>query len=327
MRYPASEKLEIIRLVERSSLSMRRTLAQLGIPRSTFYNWYNRYLEGGPEGLEDRKPRPRKVWNKVPDDITTAVVDLALEEPELSPRELTITFTETRRYFLSEATVYRLLKARDLITSPAYILMKAADEFQHKTTAPNQLWQTDFTYFKVIGWGWFYLSTVLDDFSRYILAWKLCTTMTATDVSDTLDIALKATGLNQVRVRHRPRLLSDNGPSYVSGELAKWLAGQGMVHTRGRPYHPMTQGKIERWHRSLKNQILLENYYLPGQLKQRIGQFVTHYNTRRYHESLNNLTPEDVYLGRGQVILTQREKIKRATIETRRRLHRQAMAA
>ena len=205
--------------------------------------------------------------------------------------------------------------------------MKAANHFQHKTTAPNQLWQTDFTYFKVIGWGWFYLSTVLDDFSRYILAWKLCTTMTATDVSDTLDMALQAADLKQVRVRHRPRLLSDNGPSYVSGKLATWLEDQGMAHTRGRPYHPMTQGKIERWHRSLKNQILLDNYYLPGQLELRIGQFVTHYNTRRYHESLNNLTPEDVYFGRGHAILSEREKIKRATMQARRTLHRQAMAA
>ena len=327
MRYGASEKLEIIGLVERSSLSVRRTLAQLGIPRSTFYAWYDRYLTGGPGALQDRKPRPRQVWNKVPEGIAKAVIDLALEEPELSPRELAITFTERRRYFLSEATVYRLLKAQDLITSPAYILMKAADEFQHKTTAPNQLWQTDFTYFKVIGWGWFYLSTVLDDFSRYILAWKLCTTMTARDVSDTLDMALETTGLDQINVRHRPRLLSDNGPSYVSGQLAQWLEDQGMDHTRGRPYHPMTQGKIERWHRSLKNQILLENYYLPGELENRIGEFVIHYNTRRYHESLNNLTPEDVYLGRGQAILTEREKIKRATMETRRRLHRQAVAA
>jgi transposase InsO family protein len=187
--------------------------------------------------------------------------------------------------------------------------------------------ETDFTYFKVIGWGWFYLSTVLDDFSRYILAWKLCTTMTATDVSDTLEIALKAAGLNQIRVRHRPRLLSDNGPSYVSGALDKWLADQGMAHTRGRPYHPMTQGKIERWHRSLKNQVLLDKDYLPGQLEQRRKQFVSHYNTRRYHESLNNLTPEDGYLGRGQATLNERDKIKRATLETRRRLHRQAMAA
>src|SRR5262245_23091912 len=124
---------------------------------------------------------------------------------------------------LSEATVYRLLKDHGLITSPAFILMKASDRFANPTTAPNQLWQTDFTYLQVIGWGWFYLSTVLDDFSRYILAWKLCTTMSATDVSDTLQVALRGSGLNQVKVLHRPRLLSDNGPSYVSSELGKWL--------------------------------------------------------------------------------------------------------
>ena len=124
----------------------------------------------------------------------------------------------------------------------------------------------------MIGWGWFYLSTVLDDFSRYILAWKLCTTMTATDVSDTLAIALRSSGLERVRVRHRPRLLSDNGPSYLSAQLGSWLAEHGMTHTRGKPYHPMTQGKIERYHRSMKNQILLENYYLPGQLEAAPGR-------------------------------------------------------
>ena len=105
------------------------------------------------------------------------------------------------------------MKAHDLITSPAFFLLKAADHFAQSTTAPNQLWQTDFPYLRVVGWGWFYLSTVLDDFSRYILAWKLCTTMTATDVSDTLTIALRSSGLDRVRVRQRPRLLSDNGPS------------------------------------------------------------------------------------------------------------------
>ena len=255
-----------------------------------------------------------------------AVVELALKEPELSPRELAVSFIDQQQYFVSESSVYRLLKAHDLITSPAFILMKAADSFAHPTTAPNQLWQTDFTYLRVIGWGWFYLSTVLDDFSRYILAWKLCTTMTATDVSDTLTMALRSSGLERVRVRHRPRLLSDNGPSYLSAQLGSWLAEHGMTHTRGKPYHPMTQGKIERYHRSMKNQILLENYYLPGQLEQRLAEFVDYYNLRRYHESLDNLTPADIYFGRGRTILTRRENIKLKTIELRRRLHHQSAA-
>src|SRR6266436_5427011 len=276
---------------------------------------------------EDGKPRPQRVWNKIPDAIGAAIVNLALEEPDLSPRELAVNFTDTKGSFVSEATVYRLLKDHGLITSPAFILMKAADRFANPTTAPNQLWQTDFTYLKVIGWGWFYLSTVLDDFSRYILAWKLCTTMSATDVSDTLQVALRGSGLNQVKVLHRPRLLSDNGPSYVSSELGKWLEDNGIRHIRGRPYHPMTQGKIERYHRSMKNRILLDNYYLPGQLEQSSEEFVSYYNHCRYHESLDNLTPADVYFGRGRAILERREKIKRKTIEQRRRLHQQAIAA
>jgi putative transposase len=104
---------------------------------------------------------------------------------------------------------------------------------------------------------------------------------------------------------HRPRLLSDNGPSYVSSELGEWLEDKGIRHIRGRPYHPMTQGKIERYHCSMKNRILLENYYLPGQLQRSIGEFVDYYNNCRYHESLDNLTPADVYFGRGPAILKQ----------------------
>ena len=326
MRYPASEKLEIIQLVERSHLSVRWTLEHIGIPRATFYHWYDLYQTGGPAALEDRPSRPGRVWNRIPDEVRDRIVRLALEEPELSPRELAVRFTDTERYFVSEASVYRLLKAHDLITSPAFVVIKAADEFRDKTTAPNQLWQTDFTYLKVIGWGWFYLSTILDDFSRYIIAWKLCTTMKAADVTDTLEMALEASGCDQATVVHKPRLLSDNGSSYIAGELADWLDERDMQHTRGAPYHPQTQGKIERWHQTLKNRILLENYYLPGDLETQIEAFVAHYNHQRYHESLNNLTPADVYFGRGQIILLEREKIKRQTIEHRRLQHRLSAA-
>lgn len=326
MRYPAAEKLEIIRLVEQSHLPARRTLRQLGIPPATFYRWYDRHQRGGPEALADRPSRPERVWNRIAEDKRDQIIDLALAEPELSPRELAVRFTDQQRYFVSEASVYRLLKAHDLITSPAYIVVKAAEEFHTKTTAPNQLWQTDFTYLKVIGWGWFYLSTVLDDFSRYVIAWRLCTTMAASDVTDTLDLALTASGCTQARVRHRPRLLSDNGPCYIAGELAQWLDKQSMDHVRGAPCHPQTQGKIERWHQTLKNRILLENYYLPGDLEAQIEAFVAHYNNRRCHESLRNLTPADVYFGRGQTILLERERIKRQTIQQRRLIHQQLAA-
>jgi putative transposase len=280
----------------------------------------------GQAGLEDRSSRPGRVWNRIPDPVRRQVVGLALEEPELSPRELAVRFTDTRRYFVSEASVYRLLKAHDLVTSPAFAVISAADEFHEKTTRPNQLWQTDFTYLKVIGWGWFYLSTILDDYSRYIVAWRLCTTMRAGDVTATLEDALAVSGCDSATVAHRPRLLSDNGASYISGDLASWLEQKGMDHVRGAPNHPQTQGKIERWHQTLKNRILLENYYLPGALEEAIAGFVEHYNHQRYHESLGNLTPADVYFGRAETILTKRKEIKAQTIEKRRLLHRQTAA-
>ena len=326
MRYPASEKLEIIRLVEQSHLPTKRTIDRLGIPRTTFYRWYDKYLTGGAEALEDRSPKPLRVWNRIPDEVRQRIVDLALEETELSPRELAVRFTDTQRYFVSEASVYRLLKAHDLITSPAFIVIKAADEFRDKTTAINQMWQTDFTYIKIIGWGWYYLSTILDDFSRYVVAWKLCTTMKTSDVTDTLELALQASGCNQVAVQHKPRLLSDNGASYVSGELADWLNAEGMDHVRGAPYHPQTQGKIERWHQTLKNRILLENYFLPGDLNASIERFVDYYNHHCYHESLKNLTPADVYFGRGETILLERERIKLNTFKQRRLQYRNKAA-
>ena len=139
MRYPASEKLEIIRLVEQSHLGVGSTLDKLGIPKTTFYRWYDRFLAFGDAGLEDRNSSPGRVWNRIPDDVRGQIIDLALEETQLSPRELAVRFTDTRGYFVSEASVYRLLKAHDLITSPAFVVIKAADEFRDKTTAPNQL--------------------------------------------------------------------------------------------------------------------------------------------------------------------------------------------
>lgn len=190
MRYSPSEKAEIIHLVEDSHLSTKKTVEKLGVPRSSFFRWLDRLHAGGPKALADRPSRPGRIWNRLPETIRREVVDMALDAPELSPRELAVRFTDEKRYFVSESSVYRLLKAHDLITSPAYIVIKAANEFKDKTTAPNQLWRTDFTYFKIVGWGWYYLSTVLDDYSRFILAWKVCATMKAEDVTTTLDLAL-----------------------------------------------------------------------------------------------------------------------------------------
>ena len=315
----AAEKREVIRLVEGSDLSVRRTLRELGVPRSTFYAWYSRYREHGDAGLEPRKATRRRHWNRIPERERKRVVEAALVDPEKSPRELAWRITDRTGQFISESSVYRILKAHDRITSPAYVLIRASDRFRHPTTRPNELWQTDFTYLRVVGWGWYSLSTVLDDDSRYILAWTVSTTMKASDVTETLDLARAKAGVDEVRVVHRPRLLSDNGPCYVSGELETYLARHGMEHTRGAPYHPQTQGKIERYHRSMKNVVKLDNDYSPWELERAIGRLEEHYNYRRYHEALDNVTPADAYHGRRDAILTRREKIKKKTMARRKR--------
>ena len=242
MRYPASEKFEIIRTVERSHLSTKQTLDMLGIPRTTFYRWYDLYLEDGLDCLSDTPSRPGSVWNRIPDTRRDDLIEFALEHEALSTRKLAVKYTDEKRYFISESSAYRILKEADLITAPDYVVIKAAEEFKDKTTAINQMWQTDFTYFKIIGWGWHYLSTILDDYSRYIISWKLCTTMRAKDVTDTIELALTASGCDRAVVQHKPRLLSDNGSCYISSDLAEWLEEQKMDHVRGAPFHPQTQG-------------------------------------------------------------------------------------
>lgn len=321
MRHSQAEKMEAIRIVEQSDISVRRTLTQLEIPISTFYGWYRRFAEEGFDGLVDKRPSSNQFWNRIPDCERKRIRDLALELPDMTPRELAWHITDNHGYYVSESSVYRILKSFDLIASPNYIVLSASDKFKNPTSRINELWQTDFTYFKVTGWGWYYLSTVMDDYSRYILSWKLFTTMSAGDVKGTLDLAIERTGATNVSVRHRPRLLSDNGPCYVSKELKAYLEKQQMKHTRGKPYHPMTQGKIERYHRTMKNLIKLQNYWFPDDLERSITSFVKWYNNERVHESLDNITPHDMYHGKKRDILTKRGILKRKTLKERKRVN------
>lgn len=316
MRRSAGEKMEIIRIVQDSELGVKRTLEELGISRSTFYEWYKRYLEEGYEGLKPRESKRRTFWNKIPDQERRKVVETALEQEDLSPRELAYHITDNQGWFISESSVYRILKEKGLITSPAWILMAASDEFKDKTTHVHQQWQTDFTYFKIIGWGWYYLATVMDDYSRYIIGWELCKNMESNDAKRVIGHALDKTGLQEDK---RPRLLSDNGSCYVSNEFKKFIKDEKMGHVKGAPYHPQTQGKIERYHRTMKNIVKLENYYFPDDLRARIQEFVDYYNNHRYHESLKNVTPANVYFGRSKQVLTRRSEIKNMTIRERRK--------
>jgi len=317
MRFSQQEKYEIIQLVDGSDLSTNRTLKELGIHKRTYYNWYKQYLVGGYDGLALAKAR-RQTWNKIPPAQENKVVNEALEHEALSARELAIHIVDKHKWFISESSVYRILKERGLITAPAHIVLSAANEYTKKTFRINEMWQTDFTYFLIKGWGWYYLSTILDDFSRYIITFRLCASMSAPDVMDTVNDALEVTGLSRSQM---PRLLSDNGPCYISGEFRKYLSTMGIKQINGKPCHPQTQGKIERYHRTMKNVIKLDNYYSPEDLKEAIAKFVDYYNNERYHESLNNLTPSDVYFGRSDKILEKRRKIKERTLKERRQVY------
>lgn len=318
MRLSASEKAETVRLVIQSDLGIKRTLERLGINRATFYNWYRAYAEGGEAALEPKK-RSREQWNRIPDPIREMVVDVALDNPELSSRELSCKITDELETFISESSVYRILRDNGLTEPQQHEFLMAADEYKHKTKFQNEMWQTDFTYFRVIGWGWYYLSTILDDFSRFIHDWELCTTMNKEDVMRCVDRAMEKAGIPK---GHPPKLLSDNGPCYIAADLGEYLENQyGMKQVHGAPLHPQTQGKIERYHRSMKNVIKLQNYYSPDELREAIAAWVEYYNYHRYHESLGNLTPADVYFGRGEAILKKREDLKQKAYEQRREIY------
>lgn len=201
MRLTVSEKQEIIHMVTRSEIGINRTLREIGINKSTFYNWYHAYSENGVEGLLPNKRTSNRQWNSIPQEQKNLVVKLALDYPDLSSRELAYKMTDEQQIFLSESSVYRILKARGLITAPAHIFLSAADEFKDKTSFVHQMWQTDFTYFKILGWGWYYLSTVLDDYSRYIVHWELCSNMKADDVKERLMLLLKSKIGNQTEAK------------------------------------------------------------------------------------------------------------------------------
>ncbi|HWY12272.1 MAG TPA: IS3 family transposase [Bacteroidia bacterium] len=315
MRLSQTEKFEVIQLVEKSELGVNATLKELGIHKSTFYEWYNAYLEHGYDGLANKPCVRKQYWNQIPEEEKQLILETALDYPERSSREIACLFTDIHKRFVSESSVYRILKDKGLITTPAFMMIKAADEYKDKTHRVNEMWQTDFTYFKIPGWGWYYLSTVLDDYSRFIVHWQLCKSMKSDDVMDTINEAMLKANL---KPGEKPKLLSDNGSCYIANDFKTYLESQDIKHIRGSVCHPQTQGKIERYHRSMKNVIKLDVYYSPMELEAALRKFVYYYNYERYHESLNNVTPADMYYGKAARTLERRKKIKQKTLRDRK---------
>jgi len=311
----AIEKRDILDLVTESGLPRRRALAQLGLPKSTYYRWLKRQIEGR---LQDKKSGSPIPWNKLNPEEEEKIVNQVRASPELSPRQLALRIVDSGGIYISESSVYRILKREGLIKPAEIVGFKAGKEYHRKTKRPNELWATDCAHLKVVDWGWYYLVTVMDDYSRFILAWELKSDMAAGSLIDVVQKAVDITGMADVPVEDRTVLLSDNGAGYLSRQFNDYLRLIRIRHVIALPYHPQTNGKIERYHRTIKGEIKQVPYEMPGDLRESIDAFIEYYNHWRYHEGLGNVTPYDVYIGRHLEVIQRRREVKNKTLETRK---------
>jgi putative transposase len=304
----AGDKAIILARVESQSRGKRQALMASGIPKSSYYRW----RKGQPDSVNRKRP-----WNRITPDEDHRILAIARECPELSSRQLSAWITDTEGFAVSESTVYRILRREGLVkrqeAEPA-----AAKEYHTKTTRPHQMWATDASYFRVVGWGYYYLVTVMDDYSRFILAWKLQKDMSSDSLIEVVQEAVDATDMTDVPVEDRTKLLSDNGAGYVSRAFRDYLGLVGIGHILAAPFHPQTNGKVERYQQSLKREVNQLPYELPSQLGRAIADFVDYYNYRRYHKALGDVTPADVLYGRREEILQRRKEVRTRTVNHRR---------
>ncbi len=315
-----AEKAEVLDKVASSELPKRRTLNELGVPRSTYYRWLRRKEQ---QGLEDDVGGGNPPWNKLTFQEIDLVLSAARDMPDLSCRQLATWITDNMGFSVSESTVYRIL-SREGLVKRSEMRLAAGKEYHRKTTGPHQLWATDASYFRVMGWGYYYMVTVMDDYSRFILAHKLQRDMTSDSFIEVVQEAVDRTGMDQVPIEDRTKLLSDNGPGYVSRAFRDYLGMVGIKHILATPFHPQTNGKLERYHQTLKRDVNQLPYEMPSDLEAAIVAFVSYYNYRRYHKALGNVTPSDVLKGRRPEILRRRKEVQAQTIEQRRR-HNKAL--
>jgi len=318
------QKLEILRAVECSPLPVTQALARLDMPASTYYRWRRKFRTQGRRGLQDLSSHKGRGWNQLLPEERDKILEVAMLQTEWSPREIATHIADQAGFTISESTVYRVLKAVGWIKPRVVKTFPAAGEYHSKTSRPNEQWQTDATYLHAKNWGWYYLISVLDDFSRRIVAWKLQPCMDADAFSEVIELACEATGIQDVPPEDRPRLVSDRGAALISRGFGDYLEARGLGHILASPYHPQTNGKIERYHRSCKEKGLLEVWETPMALEREIGRFIDYYNRHRYHEALGNVTPDDVYFSRREAILARRAALKIKTLARRRARNTQA---
>jgi len=321
-RMTPEQKWELLRAVKSSSLPVKECLIGLGVPASTCYRWKANFARHGRQGLHDRSPFKGRTWNEILPQEQKRILEVADLYPGWSSREISVHISDNENFSVSESTVYRVLKRNGLMRTSEKKTFPAGPEYQVKTKRVNEMWQTDASHLIVKNWGWYYLISVLDDFSRKILAWLLQPSMDTDAFSEVIEQACEATGMDGVPVENRVKLLSDRGSALISKPFGEYLEAKCLGHIFASPYHPQTNGKIERYHRSCKEKMHLVIWEYPDDLRQEITKFVIYYNTGRYHEALGNVTPDDVYYGRREAILERRKALKRATLLRRKEVNR-----
>jgi len=307
----------LIKTIEQNPGKRQGMLKEMGIPAATYYQWRKMYKEKGIEGLKKTPTAAKRVWNRLTPQESNLVLTIARKHPELSARLLAIKITDEEEFSVSEPTVFRILKDAGLITPRPLPELPAAKEWRHKTTKPDEIWQCDGTKLFVVGWGYYNLLPVEDDYSRKILAHPLRPQESGFTISDSIEKARETAKSLGHNLDEAPKLYTDNGGGFVSDVLNNYLAVHGIEHIYGTPYHPQGRGKIERFNRTIKDKLCLVVYCSPDELQEAINKAVESYNNTP-HEAHSNVSPNDVYAGRKEEILARRREKKRLTIEHRK---------
>jgi putative transposase len=319
-------RAETVEVISRSPHTIEASCREVGVARSSYYRWRAKLRGNRPAGK-------RKAANALRETERRTILEQALAQPHLSARQLACWCCDQEGFSVSDSSVRRLLKAHGLLRARAPEQEPAAKEWRHKTKRINEIWQSDATRFFVPDWGHYWLVSVLDDYSRRILAWEVVPDIQTPSLAGVIQAAVEATGLPQAPVvlglepdlEGRPALLTDNGSGYVSKVMRQYLQTVGLRHLRARPHHPQTNGKIERMHRTLKEDVTLVVSMGPDQLREAISRFVAYYNSQRYHKALRNVTPDDVWFGRREQVLARRKALQIRTLVARREHYRQTV--
>ena len=315
MKFSPTEK---VKLVEELACEPNRVerLRELGIASSTYYGWKRRLKERGVAAFIAESSAPKRVWNRLSEAERDLIEAEARKFTELSPRLLAIMITEQHGVAVSESTVYRLLKAKGLVRQRPLDQRPAAKEWKKPTKEVDEIWQLDATNFFVPEFGYYKGIPVIDDHSRKLLACPVRRDESGQSASDAVEMALEQAQREGHLVDEKPTLLTDNGAGFAGEVMAKYLRARGVKHIFGAPYHPQTQGKVERFNRTMKERVNLWVYGTPDDLQAAIDKMVEQYNETP-HEALKNVSPNDVYAGRKDEVLERRAKIKLETMARR----------